>query len=256
MLLCLDIGNTTIHGGVFKGEELILHFRKTSETRNSSDEFGIFLRSILRENNLAPEEISQIALCSVVPSLLHAIRNASYKFFNVEPFVLQAGIKTGLKIKYRNPLEVGADRIATAIAATNLFPKRNIIVVDFGTATTFCAITATKEYLGGAIIPGIAISMEALEKRTAKLPSVEIVQPGEAVGRSTVESIQAGLFYSQVGTVKELTRRFSEESFPDNKPVIVGTGGYARLFENENLFDKIFPNLVLNGLYLAYHLNQ
>jgi type III pantothenate kinase len=256
MLLCLDIGNTTIHGGVFKGEELILHFRKTSEMRNSSDEFGIFLRSILRENNLAPEEISQIALCSVVPSLLHAIRNASYKFFNLEPFVLQAGIKTGLKIKYRNPLEVGADRIATAIAAVHIYPNRNIIAVDFGTATTFCAITAKKEYLGGAIIPGIAISMEALEKRTAKLPSVEIVHPGEAVGRSTVESIQSGLFYSQVGTVKELTRRFSDESFPNEKPVIVGTGGYARLFENENLFDKIFPNLVLNGLYLAYHMNQ
>jgi len=256
MLLCLDIGNTTIHGGVFEGDELVLHFRKTSEVRNSSDEFGIFLRSVLRENDVAPQDISQIALCSVVPSLLHAIRNASYKFFNLEPFVLQAGIKTGLKINYRNPLEVGADRIATAIAAAHLFPNRNIIAVDFGTATTFCAISAKKEYLGGAIIPGIAISMEALEKRTAKLPSVEIVQPGEAVGRSTVESIQAGLFYSQVGTVKEVTQRLTDESFPDDKPIIVGTGGYARLFENENIFDKIFPNLVLNGLYLAYHLNQ
>lgn len=256
MLLCLDIGNTTIHGGVFEGDELVLHFRKTSEVRNSSDEFGIFLRSVLRENDVAPQDISQIALCSVVPSLLHAIRNASYKFFNLEPFVLQAGIKTGLKINYRNPLEVGADRIATAIAAAHLFPNRNIIAVDFGTATTFCAISAKKEYLGGAIIPGIAISMEALEKRTAKLPSVEIVQPGEAVGRSTVESIQAGLFYSQVGTVKEVTQRFTDESFPDDKPIIVGTGGYARLFERENIFDKIFPNLVLNGLYLAYHLNQ
>ncbi len=256
MLLCLDIGNTTIHGGVFKGDELILHFRKTSEVKNSSDEIGIFLRSVLRENEIEPKDIASIALCSVVPSLLHAIRNASYKFFSLEPFILQAGVKTGLKIKYRNPLEVGADRIATAIAATHLYPEENIIAVDFGTATTFCAITSKKEYLGGAIIPGIAISMEALESRTAKLPSVEIIKPVEAVGRSTVESIQAGLFYSQVGTVKEVTKRFAEESFRDSNLVIVGTGGYARLFEGENLFDRIFPNLVLNGLYLAYHMNQ
>lgn len=256
MLLCLDIGNTTIHGGVFKGDELILHFRKTSEVKNSSDEIGIFLRSVLRENDIEPKNIASIALCSVVPSLLHAIRNASYKFFSLKPFILQAGVKTGLKIKYRNPLEVGADRIATAIAATHLYPGENIIAVDFGTATTFCAITSKKEYLGGAIIPGIAISMEALESRTAKLPSVEIIKPGEAVGRSTVESIQAGLFYSQVGTVKEVTKRFAEESFPDSNLVIVGTGGYARLFEAEHIFDRIFPNLVLNGLYLAYHMNQ
>lgn len=256
MLLCLDIGNTTIHGGVFKGDELILHFRKTSEVKNSSDEIGIFLRSVLRENDIEPKDIASVALCSVVPSLLHAIRNASYKFFSTEPFILQAGVKTGLKIMYRNPLEVGADRIATAIAATHLYPAENIIAVDFGTATTFCAITSKKEYLGGAIIPGIAISMEALESRTAKLPSVEIIKPGAAVGRSTVESIQAGLFYSQVGTVKELTKRFADQSFSDPNPVIVGTGGYARLFEDENLFDQIFPNLVLNGLYLAYHMNQ
>jgi type III pantothenate kinase len=229
MLLCLDIGNTTIHGGVFSGDELILHFRKTSEVKNSSDEIGIFLRSVLRENDIDPKKITAIALCSVVPSLLHAIRNASYKFFSQEPFVLQAGVKTGLKIKYRNPLEVGADRIATAIAATHLYPNRNIIAVDFGTATTFCAINSRKDYLGGAIIPGIAISMEALESRTAKLPSVEIIKPGEAVGRSTVESIQVGLFYSQVGTVKEVTRRFALESFSDDKPVILGTGGYASL---------------------------
>jgi type III pantothenate kinase len=256
MLLCLDIGNTTIHGGVFEGDELIVHFRKTSEIKNSSDELGLFLRSVLRENGIEPGRVTGVALCSVVPSLLHSIRNACYKFFELEPFILQAGAKTGLKIKYRNPLEVGADRIATAIAAAHLHADQNIIAVDFGTATTFCAITARREYLGGAILPGIAISMEALEERTAKLPSVEIVQPEAAVGRSTVESIQAGLFYSQVGTVKELARKFTEESFAEDKPVLLGTGGYARLFQSENLFDHIYPNLVLNGLYLAYHMNQ
>jgi len=256
MLLCLDIGNTTIHGGVFEGDGLVVHFRKTSEIKNSSDEMGLFLRAVLRENGIEPEKVSGIALCSVVPSLLHSIRNACYKFFDLEPFILQAGAKTGLKIKYRNPLEVGADRIATAIAAVHLHSDSNIIAVDFGTATTFCAITSNKEYLGGAILPGIAISMEALEERTAKLPSVEIIEPDTAVGRSTVESIQAGLYYSQVGTVKELTSQFAKESFAGEKPVLLGTGGYARLFQSENLFDHIYPNLVLNGLYLAYHMNQ
>ncbi|MDG2168677.1 MAG: type III pantothenate kinase [Opitutales bacterium] len=256
MLLCLDIGNTTVHGGAFDGDELIVHFRKTSEIKNSSDEIGLFLRSVLRENGIEPEKVSGIALCSVVPSLLHSIRNACYKYFELEPFILQAGAKTGLKIKYRNPLEVGADRIATAIAATHLNPDKNVIVVDFGTATTFCAINAKKEYLGGAILPGIAVSMETLEERTAKLPLVEIIEPEAAIGRSTVESIQAGLFYSQVGTVRELAEQFAKGFSSGESPVLLGTGGYARLFQSENLFDHIYPNLVLNGLYLAYYMNQ
>lgn len=256
MLLCLDIGNTTVHGGAFEGDELIVHFRKTSEIKNSSDEIGLFLRSVLRENGIEPEKVSGIALCSVVPSLLHSIRNACYKYFELEPFILQAGAKTGLKIKYRNPLEVGADRIATAIAATHFNPDKNVIVVDFGTATTFCAINAKKEYLGGAILPGIAVSMEALEERTAKLPLVEIIEPEAAIGRSTVESIQAGLFYSQVGTVRELADQFAKGFSSAGDPVLLGTGGYARLFQSENLFDHIYPNLVLNGLYLAYYMNQ
>ncbi len=256
MLLCLDIGNTTIHGGVFAGDELKLHFRKTSEVRISSDELGLFLCGVLRENSISPEEVLGISLCSVVPQMLHSIRNACYKYFKLEPFILQAGVKTGLKIKYRNPLEVGADRIANAIAATIMYPEKNVIAVDFGTATTFCGITSNRDYLGGAILPGIAISMEALEQRTARLPSVEIISPTEPIGRSTVESIQSGLYYSQVGTVREITTQFSDANFGGKRPVVIGTGGYARLFDRENLFDEVVPNLVLNGLFLAYKMNQ
>jgi len=256
MHLCLDIGNTTIHGGIFRGEDIILHFRKTSDTRNSSDETGLFLRQVLRENGINPSDIRSIALCSVVPSLLYSIRNACYKYFDLEPFVLQAGVKTGLKVKYRNPLEVGADRIANAIAATQLYPNRNTIIVDFGTATTFCAITRHREYLGGAILPGISISMESLVKRTAKLPTVEMIRPECAVGRSTVESMQSGLFYSQVGTVRELTHRFAAEAFGDEGCIVLGTGGYSRMFNEEGLFDHILPNMVLTGLHLALKMNQ
>jgi type III pantothenate kinase len=166
-------------------------------------------------------------------------------------------VKTGLKIKYRNPLEVGADRIANSIAGTHLYPDKNLLIVDFGTATTFCAVTREKDYLGGVIIAGLKISMEALETKTAKLPSVEIVSMREALGRSTVESIQSGLYFGQVGTVKEILQRLTKECFADTeKPVVLATGGFAGLFEKEKIFDDIVPDLVLKGLNLALRLNS
>lgn len=255
MILSLDVGNTTIHGGVFDGENLKAQFRRTSEFRASSDELGIFLRTVLKENDVDPAQITQIAICSVVPDAIYSLRNACVKYFKINPFLLQAGVKTGLKIKYRNPLEVGADRIANSIAGTHLFPGKDLLIVDFGTATTFCAVSKDKDYLGGAIIAGLKISMEALETKTAKLPSVEIVSVREALGRSTVESIQSGLYYGQVGTVKEIVARLTKECF-DTKPTVLATGGFAGLFEKENLFDAVVPDLVLKGLNLALRLNS
>jgi type III pantothenate kinase len=256
MILCIDIGNSQIHGGVFNGEELTVQFRKTSRQQFSSDEIGLFLKTVLRENEVDPTKITGISICSVVPDLNHSIRNGCIKYFRKEPFFLKAGVKTGLKIKYRNPLEVGTDRIANAIAATILFPNKNIIVIDFGTATTFCAISKSKDYIGGVILPGIRISMEVLESKAAQLPRVEIKKTETVVGRSTIESIQSGLFFGQVGTVKELKERIIEEVFKDDPPVVIGTGGFSSLFENENLFDLILPTLVLKGLYAAYLMNN
>lgn len=256
MILCIDVGNTQIHGGVFRNNELILQFRKTSRQEFSSDEIGIFLKNVLRENNVEPESISGISICSVVPDLNHSLRAGCVKYFNKEPFFLKPGVRTGLKIKYRNPLEVGADRIANAIAAVNIFPNKNLIVVDFGTATTFCAINKNKEYLGGIILPGIKISMEALESKTAQLPVVEIKEMNEVIGRSTVESIQSGLYFGQIGMVKELKARIIEEAFKDETPVVIGTGGFSRLFESAKLFDILIPTLVLDGLYLAFNMNR
>ncbi|TAL62782.1 MAG: type III pantothenate kinase, partial [Legionella sp.] len=194
MILCIDVGNSHIYGGVIEGEEIKLRFRLSS-IMSTSDELGIFLKSVLRENHCSPEAIKQIGICSVVPQLDYSLRSACVKYFGIDPFLLQAGVKTGLNIKYRNPLEVGADRIANAIAATHSFPNQNVIVIDFGTATTFCVINDKKEYLGGAILPGVRLSVEALSKNTAKLPSVEIVKVENTVGRSTTESIQSGIFY-------------------------------------------------------------
>lgn len=256
MILCIDVGNTQIYGGIFDNEELTIQFRKTSRQQFSSDEIGIFLRTVLRENKVDPDQIHDISICSVVPDLNHSLRAGCLKYFNTEPFFLRPGVKTGLKIKYRNPLEVGSDRIANAMAAVNMFPNKNLIVIDFGTATTFCVISKNKEYLGGVILPGIRISMEALESRTAQLPIVEIKEMNEVVGRSTVESIQSGLYFGQIGMVKELKTKITEQAFKNEEPVVIGTGGFSRLFENAKLFNHIIPTLVLKGLYIAYNMNK
>jgi type III pantothenate kinase len=168
--------------------------------------------------------------------------------------VLQPGVKTGLKIRYSNPLEVGADKIANAIGGLARFPGRNLIVVDFGTATTLCAITKDREYLGGVIAPGVHTSMTALEARTARLPAVEIVRPAQVLGRSIVESIQSGLYYGALATVRSLAALITEEYFAKEKPVILGTGGIGRLFEKERLFDAFLPELPLIGLRRAVEL--
>ena len=256
MILCLDVGNTQIVGGVFDGDSLEVQIRVTSTAKPSSDELGIFIRSALRENGIDPAKIERIAFCSVVPDIVHSLRNACLKYFKVEPFVLQAGARTGLKIRYRNPLEVGSDRIADAIAAVDLFPDRNLIIVDFGTATTVEAVTKNRDYLGGMILPGLRLSMEALEMNTAKLPSVEIVAPKTIVGRSTSESIQSGLYFGAVGTMRYAIERITDEEFHGERPTVISTGGFSSLFRDAKLFDHIIPDLLLRGLLLALRINS
>lgn len=249
MLLCLDIGNSQIYGGVYDGDAgLKMSFRRTSAIRASSDEYGTFFRTVLRENGIDPAAINMAAICSVVPDALHSLRGSFTKYFGFEPFVLQPGVKTGLKIRYRNPSEVGADKIANAVGAISRFPGRNLLIVDFGTATTVCAVSKDKDYLGGVITPGIHISMTALESKTARLPAVEIIRPDDVLGRSTVESIQSGLYYGTLATVRLLAERVTGEHFAADKPLILGTGGFGRLFEAEKIFDEFVPELPLIGL--------
>lgn len=256
MVLALDVGNSQIFGGIFEKDKIKFRFRKTSKDGASSDEIGIFLRNVLKENNLDPEKVKKIVMCSVVPGVVHSIRNACFKYFNLTPFILQSGVKTGLKVNYRNPIEVGADRIANAIACVNLYPNKNFIIVDLGTATTFCAVTKSKDYLGGVIIAGLRLSMESLEANTAKLPTVEIVASKETLGKTTVESIQSGLYFGHLGQMKEITERLTKECFKGEKPFVVGTGGFSSLYEKENFFDEINADLVLIGLAHALKLNE
>ncbi len=252
MLLCLDVGNTHILGGVFDNDELIARFRYATHLIGTADQFGIFLLNILQAKKIAPEQITATAVSSVVPGCDFTIRHTISLYFKSEFFMLQAGVKTGLNIKYKNPNEVGADRIANAIGAVSHYPNQNLIIVDMGTATTLCAVTKKKDYLGGAILPGLRLSMESLKANTAKLMAVDIEAPTTYLGRSTRESIQAGLYYSQLGGLKEIIAGFKQEVFQGDVTMVIGTGGFAQLYRDKTLFDVILPDLVLQGLYKAY----
>ena len=255
MKLCLDVGNSHIYGGVYESGRVLLTFRKGSKPGSSSDEFGLFFRSVLQENGIDPNQVSEIALCSVVPEAVYAISAACQKYFDIRPFILKAGVKTGLKIQYRNPLEVGADRIANAIAGVELFPDKNLIILDLGTATTVCAIGKDRSYCGGVILPGLRMSMQALESGTSKLGSVEIVRTDTCLGRTTASSIQSGLYFGHLGALREIMHRIQLEEFQGERPKVIATGGFATLFGGTGLFDQIEQDLVLRGLLAVLEMN-
>lgn len=252
MLLCLDVGNTHLLGGVFNRDNLVARFRYATHLIGTADQFGIFLLNILQTNKLTPADISATAVSSVVPSCDFTIKHTVSLYIQSSYFMLRAGAKTGLNIKYKNPNEVGADRIACAIGATNAFPNKNLIIVDMGTATTIDTITKKRDYLGGAILPGMRLGMESLRTNTAKLMEVDIENPSTYVGRTTRESIQTGLFYGQLGGLKEIIHGMKQEMFKDEPVLIIGTGGFSQLFRDKFLFDVILPDLVLQGLYKAH----
>ena len=229
MIMTIDVGNTTITGAVYKSEKLVLTFRRSTNPALSSDEIGVFLRDVLEMNGVNFSEIKEIACCSVVPGINHSLSNAFVKYFGKEALFLQAGVKTGLKLKYGNPKEIGSDRIAAAVGAVSVKPEKNIIVVDMGTATTIDVITSSREYLGGAILSGVAMSVRSLSSGTAQLPSVEVLRPEKVLGSSTIEAIQSGVYYGHAGAVKELCAQFQKNVFGGEKPYIIGTGGFSSL---------------------------
>jgi len=253
MLLCLDVGNTHILGGVFVGETLALRFRYATQQLGTADQFGIFLRNILHTNNLESGQVKAVAVCSVVPSCNFTIRHAATQYFKEADFFnLQAGVKTGLNVKYKNPAEVGADRIANAIGAVKAFPDKNIIIIDAGTATTFCAVNRHRDYLGGVILAGVRLSMEALKSNTARLMEVDIEAPPTYLGQTTRESIQRGLYFGHLGALREIIAGLKKEQFKNETAMVIGTGGFSQLFREESVFDLILPDLVLQGLKTAY----
>lgn len=256
MIVCLDIGNTHIYGGVFIDNAIKLRFRYPSTHPFTSDTLGIFLKDVLFENGLGEQTVEAVSLASVVPALEYSVIAACKKYLSVTPLELKPGVKTGIKLAIKNPLELGADRIANAVAATHRYPNKNIIIVDFGTATTLCAISKDKTYLGGAILAGIKLSMESLSQNAAKLFGVEIALPESALGKSTETQLQSGLLYGQLGAIREITQKIHQSVFQDEPAVLISTGGYAHLFEQAQFFTVNMPDLVLHGLRLTWEKNN
>ena len=253
MLLAVDIGNTTIQAGVFSDGALGPSWRLATDHDRLSDEYGILLSSLLSTAGFRPEQMDGAVLSCVVPSLLPVFQAVCRRFFEVEPIVVGSTIRTGMRIRYERPHEVGADRIVDAIAARDRHGPPPLIVVDFGTATVFDAIDDEGDYLGGAISPGVGIAAEALFSRASRLARVELERPSNAIGRTTTESIQSGMLFGYVGLVEGIIARFKAELGGGR---VVGTGGWAeRIARETDSVDVVDQDLSLWGLLLIYQMN-
>ena len=250
MLLVIDVGNTNIVLGIFKDQELVDHWRVSTDRLRTTDEYGVLIRHLFYLNGVNSEEIDAIIISSVVPPVMPTLERMCQRYFGLTPLVIGPGVKTGMDIKYDNPREVGADRIVNAVAAYEKFGGP-VIIIDFGTATTFCAVDKKGTYLGGAICPGIGISTDALVQRTAKLPRIEVVQAEKVICRNTVESMQAGVFYGFVGQVDGIVSRRRKEL--GCKAKVVATGGLAVIVAPAtDAIDVVEPMLTLEGLKIIY----
>jgi len=250
MIFVIDVGNTNIVLGVYEDEELKFHWRITTSRDKTEDEFGMIIKDLFSHVNLSFSQIDGIIISSVVPPIMFALEKMCTKYFNHKPMIIGPGMKTGLNIKYDNPKEVGADRIVNAVAAIQEYGSP-LIIVDFGTATTYCYINEEKQYMGGAIAPGIGISTEALYTRASKLPRIEITKPTQVVGKNTVSAMQAGIFFGYVGQVDGIVERMKEQS--NENPTVIATGGLATLIAKESkTIDVVDPFLTLRGLQLIY----
>jgi type III pantothenate kinase len=254
MLLCIDIGNTNITFGLYEGETLGPSWRIRTIHEKMPDEYGILMDQLFGQKGYRPEQVTGAVIASVVPPLTPTFEQACREYIGQAPLVVDAGVRTGVRIRYDNPREVGADRVVDAAAVRALYTVPACIV-DFGTATTFDAVSAEGDYLGGAIAPGIGIAAQALFERTAKLPRVELTRPPSVIGRNTPHSIQSGLLFGYVGLVEGMVARFRAELGPET--LVIATGGLSEIIAREtSAIDVVDPWLTLHGLRITYDLNN
>ncbi len=257
MLLVIDIGNTNIVAGVYResSDSLLYHWRLSTDPNRTADEYGLLFKGLFDYDGLSLSGVRAVIISSVVPHLTAALEWTTEKYLKLKPLIVGPGIKTGMNILYEDPKEVGADRIVNAVAAISKYGPGPLIVVDFGTATTFDALSSDGAYLGGAIAPGIGISTEALFEHAAKLSRIELIRPKSVIGRTTVASMQSGIIFGFAGQVDELVRRIKREL--GGKPKVVATGGFAPLIAKEtSTVDVVDPLLTLEGLRLVYLRNR
>lgn len=254
MLLVIDVGNTNMVLGVYKDTELLDHWRISTDRQRTTDEYGVLIRELFYLNDFRADDINAIIISSVVPPVVPTLERMCQRYFGLSPLLIGPGVKTGMDIRYDNPREVGADRIVNAVAAYEKYGGP-VIIVDFGTATTFCAVDAKGVYLGGSICPGIGISTEALVQRTAKLPRIELKRTDSVICRNTIESMQAGVFYGFVGQVEGIVSRMRREL--DMSARVVATGGLAVVIAPATkAIDVVEPMLTLEGLRIIYECNR
>ena len=251
MLLTIDVGNTNITLGVFEGEVLKGTFRMTTRGEKTSDEFGIFIRSILSRNGVKADDINDCIIASVVPKVMHSLTSSIIKYFEVTPILIEPGIKTGLRIVTQNPTQIGADRIVDAVGAYEIYGGP-VIVIDFGTATTYDLVGPEGTFEAGVTAPGVRTSAKALWEEAAKLPEIEIQKPESILAKNTITSMQAGLVYGQIGQTEYIVREMIRESQYENVQVIA-TGGLGRLIsEHTDVIDVYDPHLTLEGMRRIY----
>lgn len=258
MILVLDVGNTNIVLGLYKEGKLISDWRLSTDPKKSSDEYGIQVLQLFQYKGFNLNDVEGIIISSVVPNVMYSLEHMVRKYFGLHPMIVGPGVKTGINIKYDNPKEVGADRIVNAVAAYSTY-KRALIVIDFGTATTFCAINKNGDYLGGTICPGIKISAQALFEKAARLPEVKLIKPSTVICKNTVSSMQAGIIYGYVGQVDFIVSKMKEEmaEVDNEEPLVLATGGLANVMAKESrTIQKVEPYLTLDGLRIIYEKNR